>query len=389
MKLYIIYLLIAIFIFSSLIFANGLCQEQECISTDPPNPPNYPQGNDIEITGITTYSGGQFVDQCIVSSVDETVVGYSGTLNESYCSEPNSFAYELINCVDYGQNNYGKNYICFDGACMETVCYSTDSPNIPEYPQGNNTFEPGITTSRNFPGQSYPDECQEDGVTLKEYYCLEPDSVRYKFIDCNSECIDKKGAISGRCAETDEVGYCKCRMNVCYSGDPPECDINNPESYPCGYDPFLNGTTVNDSGNPHVDECKDESGESSDRFLTEYYCPTEPETGSWNYEHKIIDCNDWYNTICNDNKCYCAGNVNLDDIVNMFDIGPVARCFGCTDDQDCWTNDTRCASYNIVSVLSKDHQVIDMRDLGLVARAFGNECGCKEGTYNSSTGECE
>ncbi len=67
----------------------GACRDPTCIATDPPDIPNYPQGNDPLIAGSTICIGGPCIDSCRDGI----------TLDECYCSSPTGFCdHQSINC---------------------------------------------------------------------------------------------------------------------------------------------------------------------------------------------------------------------------------------------------------------------------------------------------
>jgi len=275
-------------------------------------------------------------------------------------------------------------------------CRATDPPFT--YPnQGNDPLEGGETIC---PGGTCKDECKVDGITLSECYCPELyGKCEEKDINCIDVCKGKYGLLAtGYCAEKQiqsiyydpgkliSVGYCLCvlvdtttttiyQYKQCIATDPPICDPSNPNTYPCGFDPFVMGRTEC-PGNRPGEYCKDEC---HGNILDECSC----ETIYGICKHDNIDCTDWKNTICDINMgaCHCniIGDLNGDRRVNIIDIAIIARAYGSYPGHPKWNSAANLNGDNVINII----------DVAIAAKNYGNNCDCKQGTYNPQTGKCE
>lgn len=103
---------------------DGACRDPACIATDPPDIPNYPQGNDPFIGGSTICEGGPCVDRCIPSWGPEW-------LDECLCPGPTGYcAHEDIDCNLVCSPRAGECRINSrgEGYCY---CYTTTSGGCP------------------------------------------------------------------------------------------------------------------------------------------------------------------------------------------------------------------------------------------------------------------
>ncbi|MDI6825788.1 MAG: dockerin type I domain-containing protein [Candidatus Aenigmarchaeota archaeon] len=124
--------------------------------------------------------------------------------------------------------------------------------------------------------------------------------------------------------------------------------------------------------------------EDSENILIEYYCEIPLLGGECIHKrppYNKINCEDWHNTKCRNGACYYTKDIkgDIDDNrkVNILDIAAMAIAYGTKPEDPRWN---RNADLN-------NDETINIIDIAMVARNFGNDCSCKQGTYNSKTGK--
>ena len=140
----------------------------------------------------------------------------SNTLIEFSCASSGLIDRTLLEC-----NNFGGNYICYNGACVQYSCTDTDA--TAELPNGNNIYKKGqitwTTTNAGFgandvckSGQQIIDDYAEDDEVppvdidssknyLLENYCGDDGHPGLDFVICDNGCVD--GACVAECTDSD------------------------------------------------------------------------------------------------------------------------------------------------------------------------------------------
>jgi len=156
------------------------------------------------------------------------------------------------------------------------------------------------------------------------------------------------------CNEPELMPHCNSPY-IC----PPTAECiatDTSKDYPSGDNPFVKGWTFCPNG-----ECEDKC-EKDGKTLRECSCP---KTYGSCYDTSI-NCDHWMTGRCRDDACYCAGNMNpdKDDIINILDIGIMARAFGSKSGDPNW---------NSKADVNGDG-VVNIKDITIMASAFGRNC---------------
>jgi len=182
----------------------GSCRENSCISTDSNDIDGeaiYERGTTSGIVGSSTLSDeigvyrtgdyAELIDQCSGNS------DYPDRLIEYYCLNQAQYGEERL-VIGYRNCEFG----CFEGACLETSCSSTDPDpveGIPSLYEAGNTItrNGGASTQTNINGEfietgelgEFGDKCV-DGDRLAEYFCLSTGSLGLVYSNCEFGCFE-------------------------------------------------------------------------------------------------------------------------------------------------------------------------------------------------------
>jgi hypothetical protein len=186
-----------------------------------------------------------------------------------------------------------------------------------------------------------------------------------------SKWVCAQSPLGGKCIINDDCvsGLCSngiCASNVCFSTDPPTCD-----SYPCGNNIFINGTTYCPAG-VCEDTCVDSNYNPTTYSNTLRECSCSSPTDNCSYSY--IDCSTkGSGCSCFYGKCGVVGDITGDLRVDARDIARMAMAYGSKKGPPPSGNWDPLSDFTGNQYLVPDGRV-DARDIALAAKYYGKKC---------------